>query len=258
MIRFYLKIQNNMLTKNLLYIVTIIVVLFNAAIRISPKSFINFPAVSMYKEQGIRIVNIVPAALFTYCDEYLLVLFIILIFFYLGVDFSNSMEEIGLAVGGSKINKFMARKLVTILLLYFGLYIVSWANIYTLYVRALEGTEALIPLKQIILFSFSTNLFIISLSLLVLMITRDIAVSTSIITAYYLIEEALWRCKVTEKYGILGHIYQYEDYGQGQVYKFKLFYIIISVLILFVTYKISQRKINLRLIKGRKTAPVKM
>ena len=106
--------------------------------------------------------------------------------------------------------------------------------------------ETLLPISELLLYSMSTNIFVISLSIFILFITRDIAVSTSLITAYYLIEEALWRCKVTQTNGILGHIYQYYDYEKGGILKVKLIYMLISIILLFLSYKISQRKINYR------------
>jgi hypothetical protein len=230
-----------MVMRNLLYIVTFVVLIFNIIIRVFPKKFIDIPIQGYYKEV---VPNIIPTSLYTYCDVYLLLLFIILIFFFLGVDFNNSMEEIALAVGGSKTNKFMLRKLAAILLLYSVLYLISFVNIYTLYVQLLKGNNGLIPIIEIIIYSLTTNIFIISLSLFILLISRDIAVSTSIITSYYLIEEALWKCKITDKKGILEHIYEYYEFQNGELIKIKLIYMLLSIAILFITYKISKRKFS--------------
>lgn len=237
MIKFYLKIENNILIKNLLYAITAIVLSVNLLIRIFPRFFIHVPT---WQNTAIKVT---PTAIYNYCDAYLLVLFIILIFFYLGVDFKNSMEQISLAIGGSKINKFMLRKLISILILYLFLYVISFINVYILYIQLLPSNATLIPLKEIIFYSLTTNVFIISLSLFILFISRDISISTVIITAYYLIEESLWRCKVTEKNGILGHIYYYYDYSNGELLKVKIFYILLSVVLLFITYKLAERKI---------------
>jgi hypothetical protein len=248
MIKFYLKIENNMLSRNLLYIVTSLVLIINAIIRIYPKKFINIPIVN---SENNFVVKIVPKEIFYYCDVYLLLLFILLIFFFLGIDFNNSMEEISLAIGGARTNKFMLRKLGVLLLLYLVLYIVTFTNLYTVYLKLITSNVVLIPLKEIIFYSITTNLFIISLSLLVLFLSRDIAVSTSVITAFYLVEEALWRCKVTQKHGILGHIYQYYDYKNGEIFSIKLFYMILTIFCLAATYKISSRKSNLMIIKNK-------
>lgn len=248
-IKFYLKFQNNILTKNLLVIVTSITLIMNLIIRFFPKNFITVP----YHFSDVSDSRtIMPFSLFTYCDVYLLVLFVVLMFFFLGVDFDNSMEEISLASGGSRGNKFFIRKIVVLLALYFVLYLITFINIYTLYLNMLDPKDVLIPIKEIILFSFVTNVFIISLSLFILLITRNIAVSISIITAYYLIEESLWRCKVMQTNGILGHMYQYQDYADGELYSIKLIYLFISIILLFLSYKISQRKLRLRLFRGSK------
>lgn len=248
MIKFYLKIQNKIFVKNLLIIVTFFVLIFNFFIRIFPNDFIKLDV-----RQGAYktfFINIVPIELFTYCDVYLLLLFVILIFFFLGIDFNNSMEEITLAVGGSKTNKFMLKKLVSILVLYFSLYIISFINIYTIYLNLIDGRGSLIQLKEIIFYCIVTNIFIISLSLFILFLFRDIAVSVSLITFYYLIEEALWRCKITQTNGILGHLYQYYNYSKGDIYRVKLFYLAASIILLVITYKISNRKSSFKLYKS--------
>lgn len=244
MIKFYLKLQNKMLTKNLLYIVAFLVLIFNVILRIFPEVFINIPNASYNLYDSI----LVPIELFTYCDGYLLMLFIILIFFFLGVDYSNSMEEIALVVGGSKTNKFMARKLVTLLMAYIVVYTITFVNIYTIYIK-FSGNTKFLPIKEIIFYSFTTNLFVITLSLFLLFFFRDIVISTSIITAIYLIEELLWRCKVMDTNGILGHIYGYFDYEHGEIYKVKFIYIILSLVLLFATYMLSKRKASFDFIK---------
>ncbi|ERI93573.1 hypothetical protein HMPREF1982_01657 [Clostridiales bacterium oral taxon 876 str. F0540] len=243
MVRFYLRIQNNMLVKNLLYIVVLMVSAFNIAVRLFPQKFIY----SLRRYGGLNNVIIVPKDIYTYCDVYLLLLFIILIYFFLGTDFNNSMEEIALAVGGSRTNKFMLRKLGAILGLYIILYSITFANIYSLYNKLIPGGSRLLPFNEIAFYSITTNIFIISLSLLILFITRNIAVSTSLITAYYLIEEALWRCKITQEKGILGHIYQYFDCPKNDIIKIKLFYIVLSIVFLFFTYIISKRKVHFKI-----------
>lgn len=242
MIKLYFKIENNMLTTNLLFIVIFIVLISNAIVRIFPRVFLSIPTNQGYYSEETKII---PNFIFTYCDVYLLVLFIILIFFFLGTDFTNSMEDIALVIGGSKTNKFMLRKLEVLLLVYFALYILSYVNIYNLYMTLLPKNFFLIPLKDIIFCSLTTNIFILSLSVFLLFLIKDIAVTTSIITAYYLIEEALWRCKIMSKQGILGHIYQYYDYTKGEMYSIKIIYLIMSIILLFYTYKISKRKRNI-------------
>lgn len=239
MIKFYMKIQNKMLTRNLLYIISIAVLLINIILRVFCNKF--FPA-TYFGGEGSIFVKINVYKLYTYCDIYLLVLFIILMFFYIGTDFKNSMEDISLAIGGSKTNKFMLRKLGVLLLVYSFLYIITFINVYNIYMRVIPKDSTLVPLREVVFYSITTNLFIISLSLFILFLLKDIAVSTSIITAYYLIEEGLWRCNVMRKWGILGHMYQYYDYAPGEIVKVKLVYIVLSIVLLFLTYKLSQRK----------------
>lgn len=243
MIKLYFKIQNKILVSNLLYIIIGVILLCNVAIRIYPKTFIHVPTIS-----DETYILIQPIKLYTYCDVYMLMIFLILIFFSLGIDFTNSMEDICLAIGGSRINKFMVRKLTTIIIIYFILYIISFINIYSIYLKLLPSNVVMSPLKEIISYSIITNVFIISLSIFILLMLKDIYVSTAIITAYYLIEESLWRCKITQKYGVLGHIYQYNDYEVGEIIKVKLIYVLLAIMLLVISYIISKRKRRVEII----------
>lgn len=239
MVKSYLKILNNLITKNLLCYAAAVVLILNIVIRVKPNILIK---INQQSVSGSITSKTIPTGLFTFCDVYLLLLFIIIIYFFLGKDFTNSMEEIAIAIGGSKMNKFMYRKLYSTLILYFSLYVVSFINIYTLYIKLLPSNVKMISLTEILIFSFTTNLFIISLSLVILFITRNIPISIIIITAYYLIEEFLWRCKVTQTKGILGHLNQYYDYANGEIMKVKLIYIFVSVILLYILYRMSSRK----------------
>ncbi len=239
MIKAYLKILNNLLTENLLYYVSAFVLIINALVRFNPKIVLNI------NEQQATILNdieIIPTGLFTFCDVYLLLFFIIIIYFFLGSDFTNSMEDISLAVGGSKINKFMYRKLYTTLIVYAFLYLVSFINIYTLYKKILPPNVVIIGLTEILFYSFTTNIFIVSLSLVILFLIRNIPISIIIISSCYLVEESLWRCKVTQRMGILGHLYHYYDYLEGERVTIKLLYIIASLILLYIAYRLSSRK----------------
>lgn len=244
MLKFHLKLQNNMITTNLLYAIISFIILFNILIRLFPYIFIDVSSILNHSQ---FVKSIIPVKLFTYCDVYILILFIVIIFFTLGIDFNNSMEEISLAIGGSKTNKFMIRKLFSMLFLYMIMYTMSFINIYSLYIKLVDNKVSIMPFKEIILCSFTANIFIISLSLLVLFLVRDIAVIITIITSYYLIEESLWRGKLLKKYGILGHLYNYYDYSSGEMIRIKIIFILISLVLLLTTYKLSWRKRNNRL-----------
>lgn len=239
MFKFYFKLQNKMLTKNLFYYIAFIVIVFNIAIRICPGKFIS---INKFGYAKIYDLKVIPREIFTYCDVYLLMMFLIIIFFFIGKDFNNSMEELTLCIGGSKINKFMVKKLFVIMSIHVSLYIITFINIYSIFLKFNNSYSKIMPLKEIIFYSITTNIFIISLGLFILFFTRDIAITTILITSYYFIEEALWRCKVTQQRGILAHLYQYEGYGAEYMVKTKLIYLGISVILLLITYNLSSRK----------------
>lgn len=237
MVKYYLKLQNKILVKNLLFWTTTLVLGFNLIVRIWPGTFIKDPVLKPIIRQ------VPPIALFNYCDGYLLVLFLILIIFLIGTDFDNSMEEIGLIAGGYSFNKFILNKIAAILMLYGTLYVVTFLNFYNLYIQ-LDLIKQIISLKEILFYSFTTNLFVISLTLFLLFLFRDTLVTVSVITAFYLIEEFLWRCKLTQTKGILAHVYQYFSYMNNEIYKVKIAYIIASIILLFGALILSKRKLG--------------
>ena len=136
----------------------------------------------------------------------------------------------------------MTRKLFCLLCLYIPVYIISFINIYTLYVSYSPSYIVLINLSEIILMSLTTNIFIISISIFVLMLLRDHIVTITLILSYFLIEECLWRCKITQKYGILGHLYEYADYAPGEMIKIKIVYLILSFIFMLLACKLSMRE----------------
>lgn len=246
MIKFYLYIQSKLLSKAFLYSALLVIIIFNILLRISPNSFIHIYGSSSSYGMNTKIM---PLSLFAYCDVYMLLIFIIIIYFSLGMDFYNSMEEITLAIGGSKINIYMFKKFISMFAVYFPLYILTYINIYTLYSSHLKGYN-LISFHEVFFYSVVTNIFIISLSLFILFLTREIAVSLVIITSYYLLEEYLWRSKVTKEYGILGHIFCYYDASFIKLIIIKILYLAASFVLIYITLKLSGKKYAL-LVTGR-------
>ena len=205
-------------------------------IRVFPGKFIHFRS---YADLNIA-KEIVPRELFIYCDVYLLIIFIIMIIFFIGMDFLNSMASITLVSGGLRINKFMLRKIIVILLVYISLYIITYTNIYTIFLSIIGKEATLIPIWFSIKISLVSNIFIIALSLFLLFLTREVSVSIIIVVSYYFIEEYLWRCKITQGAGLLSHLYYYYDYSQSST----ICYFIAAWILLIATYFLAQRENN--------------
>lgn len=243
MVKFYLKLQSRILSKGLLFVIAGLVVLFNIAIRFYPEFFI--PGLN----RGVAspgIIRIIPTALYSYCDVYLLLILIILLYFSIGADFYNKMGEITLAIGGSKTNKFMLKKFLSLLAVYVPIYLATYLNIYTLYQ---SGTQEgyLIPFREAFFYSITANIFVIALALFILFLTRDIPLSMVLILSYYLIEEHLWRAKITKQFGILGHIYTYYEISKIGFVKIKIIYLICAVILSVITLKLAGREGRLSL-----------
>jgi energy-coupling factor transporter ATP-binding protein EcfA2 len=97
----------------------------------------------------------------------------------------------------------------------------------------------LIPFNEIFLYSVTTNIFIIALALFILFLTRDIPVSLVLLLSFYLIEEHLWRAKITRQFGILGHIYTYIDATRIGFIKIKAVYLICSLILAILALKMA-------------------
>ena len=239
MLQFYLKIQSKILSRQLLCGIIVLVIMFNIALRVFPHRFIPVNGYGGLLGESLKTV---PTFLYSSCDVYLLIIFIILVYFSLGVDFYNKMEELSLAVGGAKYNTYMAKKFFSLLIVYIPVYLLTYVNIYMLYKSLLTKHQMLLPFSELFMYSAVSNVFIISLSLFILFLTRDIPVSIVSISSFYLIEEHLWRAKIMQQYGILGHIYHYYSATPQDFFLYKAMYLLGSVLLIAATLKLSGRK----------------
>lgn len=237
--KFYLDISAKVLSKKFLYSVPILVVVFNFVLRLFPDTFFEDYGLL---EGSVPGTIIVPKELFGYCDVYLLLLFIIIVYFALGLDFTNSMEDVTLIAGGSKLNMFMLRKFFSLLCIYVPLYIITYINVYSIYLSRLKYRADAMPLKQVIFYSVTANVFIIAMSLFILFLTREVTVSTVIIVSYYLIEEYLLRAKVMGVKGVIGQVYDYFEPSRMNIDTYKIWYIAASVPLFFLAAKLCSKK----------------
>ncbi|MFX0550124.1 ATP-binding cassette domain-containing protein [Hathewaya histolytica] len=67
------------------------------------------------------------------------------------------------------------------------------------------------------------------------------SLSLIIISSYYLIEEHLWRCKIFRERGILSHIYYYYDQNISVHMNYKLIYLVLSVILLITSIKLTNK-----------------
>lgn len=236
MIKFYLDIQNKILTRNILLDVLIIVMVFNIMLVIKPELIINFNSFNEVNQQNL----LMPTELFIYCDIYMVILFVIMMFFSIGGDFNNSVYDITLAIGGSKTNKFVLKKIISMLLFYACIYLISYINIYRIF---LENTSVeVLEFSKCLFLSSTSIIFIISVSLFLIYITKSVILSSLIVISYYFVEEYLWTCRLFQEKGILSHIYFFTPHNVEKIYTSRIEYIAFSIILLFITYLISKRK----------------
>lgn len=196
-----------------------------------------------YPERLISSRCSVPLANYTYCDVYLLTILVIAIYFSCGQDFSNSMEELSLASGKSRTNRFILMKSLYLLLIYVMVYVPTYLNLYNGYKKVIAKDLIVTPIGQAIFYSAMTNLFVISLALLILYITRSISVSIMVYSFIYIIEEFLWKSYIMRQHGILNHLWSNET---SILTSSKLCYILVSIFILYGVLKLGGRQKHMR------------
>ncbi|KOC31884.1 hypothetical protein [Clostridium botulinum] len=175
--------------------------------------------------------------LFSICDFYLLIIYVVLIIFTIGIDFKNSMSHISLAASKSKSNDYIMKKIITIISQYGICYSITLINIIYCYNTIIHKDDKIqYHLEILILSSVITTIFVTSITIFLIVLIKDIPKSIIIVTSVYFIEEYLWRGKLTQKYGILAHRF-YWEWGEMRFnIKVKLIYLTISIILLIFSY----------------------
>ncbi|WMJ82265.1 hypothetical protein RBU49_08460 [Clostridium sp. MB40-C1] len=175
--------------------------------------------------------------LFSICDFYLLIIYVVLLMFTIGMDFKNSMSDISLSASKSKSNDYMIKKILTIISQYGICYIITLINIIYCY-NSIINKDNKVPyhLEILILSSIITTIFVTSIAIFFIVLIKDIPKTIIIVTFLYFVGEYLWRGKATQKYGILAHRFYWEWGEMGFNIKVKLIYLALSIVLLIFSY----------------------
>lgn len=175
--------------------------------------------------------------LFSICDFYLLLIYVILIIFTVGMDFKNSISHISLSASKSKSNDYMINKIITIISQYGICYGLTLINIVYCYNKIINKDNRIqYRLVMLIGSSVITTIFVTSITIFFIVLIKDIPKTIIVITSLYFIEEYLWRGQVTKKYGILAHRFYWDWTTFGFNIKVKLVYLAISIVLLTFSY----------------------
>lgn len=175
--------------------------------------------------------------LFSICDFYLLIVYVIILIFTIGMDFKNSMSHITLSASKSKSNDYIVNKILTIISQYFICYSISLINIIYCYKKVINKDNILdYRLGVLLLSSLITTIFVTSITLFFITLIKDIPKTIIIITSLYFIGEYLWRGQVTRKYGILAHRFYWDWSNIAGDFKIKLVYLTVSIVLLIFSY----------------------
>jgi hypothetical protein len=175
--------------------------------------------------------------LFIICDFYLLLIYVVLIIFTIGMDFKNSMSHISLSASKSRSNEYMVKKIITIISQYGICYVITLINIIYCYNEIInEDIRIQYPLDMLIVSSVITTIFVTSITIFFIVLIKDIPKTIIVVTSLYFALEYLWRGKVTGKYGILAHRFYWDLDNMGFNIRVKLVYLAISIVLLIFSY----------------------
>lgn len=175
--------------------------------------------------------------LFSICDFYLLLIFVVFIIFTVGMDFENSMSPISISASKSKSNDYMVKKIITIISQYTLCYALTLVNIIYCYGEMFnEDISMIYQLKILIGSSIITTIFVTSISIFFIVLIKDIPKTIIIIISLYFILEYLWRGQVTQKYGILAHRFYWDLGNMSFNIRVKGVYLALSIILLIFSY----------------------
>jgi len=226
MLKFYKKHINNIFNFNFfnaLYVLTAVLnVMLLLAVKTNHLGFgHNFP-----------INN-----LFSICDFYLLLIYVVLIIFTIGMDFKTSMSHISLSVSKSRSNDYMVKKIIAIISQYGICYGITLINIIYCYNKIFtENGQIKYHLELLIASSVITTIFVTSITIFFIVLIKDIPKTIIVVTSLYFVEEYLWRGQVTRKYGILAHRFYWDLEKIKFNINVKLVYLCISIVLLIFSY----------------------
>lgn len=226
MLNYYKKHINNIFNFNFFNALFILTGILNGMLLLAVKTnYINFGHNSPVNN------------LFSICDFYLLLIYVVLIIFTIGMDFKNSMSHISLSASKSKSNDYMLKKIITIISQYSICYVITLINIIYCYNKIInEDDRVQYHLAMLIASSVITTIFVTSITIFFIVLIKDIPKTIIVVTSLYFVEEYLWRGQVTRKYGILAHRFYWDWRDMGFNIKVKLIYLAISIALLIFSY----------------------
>jgi hypothetical protein len=175
--------------------------------------------------------------LFSISDFYLLLIYVVLLIFTIGMDFKNSMFHISLSASKSKSNDYMIRKILTIVSQYGICYVLTLINVIYCYKKIITGYGSMqYHLAALIASSTITNIFVTSITIFFIVLIKDIPKTIILVTSLYFVVEYLWRGQVTREYGILAHRFYWDWREMGFNIKVKLIYLAVSIALLIFSY----------------------
>ncbi|MDP4143349.1 MAG: hypothetical protein Q8936_02530 [Bacillota bacterium] len=174
--------------------------------------------------------------LFSICDFYLLLVYVVFLIFTVGMDFKNSMGHISLSASKSKSNDYMVKKIMTIICQYVICYAITLINIIYCYGKVARKDTIQYHLEILIGSSIITTIFVTSITLFFIVLIKDIPKTTIVVISLYFIEEYLWRGQVTRKYGILAHRFYWDWTDMRFNITEKLVYLAVSIVLLIFSY----------------------
>jgi len=226
MLNYYKKHINNIYNFNFFNVLFVLTAIFNGMLILAVKTH------HMDFGHNTPLNN-----LFSICDFYLLLTYVVFIIFTIGMDYKNSMSFISLSASKSRSNDYMVNKIITLISQYGICYAISLINIIYCYGKIFNEYNSMqYHFEILIASSIITTIFVTSITIFFIVLIKDIPKTIIVVISLYFVEECLWRGQVTRKYGILAHRFYWDWSNMRFNITEKLVYLALSIVLLIFSY----------------------
>lgn len=149
-------------------------------------------------------------------------------------DYLSSMRYLGFVGGKIKNNRSIFTKLKALSSISIILYLITIINGYLIYLNIAGDTSEVISILQVLFNTSIPLIFIVSLNVMVIVLTKANTIALAMIMAIYLI---------IERYYPILNLFDYVTCGGGfsEVFKMQIIHGVMAVFFIFVVFKKSRR-----------------
>lgn len=233
--------NKHLVGKTFLILFTFTIALINIYSIVNPGTLIPV----RFRPQNIGIFSneiLVPTKMFTIMDIFVLGLLILVIIYSIGIDLDNKMDDLTLTMCESNYNKYLLGKIMMILKIYIPLYIITYINMYYLIAHNALYDVKLLGLIKCIYISFTTQFFVISLTIFFMFLIRNVRAVLLSLGAYFVFIEFIIGHNFLQSMGVYSHFFIYNENIINDILSNRFLYNIFSIILLYVGIRLSGKE----------------